>query len=137
MTFEVQTTDHETVKLPNALTVAELMGEGKSLEQAQHIMRERVFGVNYSKDKEGQPVENGLGSALQPTKQHLDALKIALEREAHGVPASGLNQKDLIAAVVAAVQASGGSNSGADVIAQAVAAGVQAGLAAAKEAAEL
>lgn len=134
MPFATEVSDHETVKLPNPLTLEELIGEGKTPEQAQHIMRERVFGVNYSKDAKGDPIENGLGSALQPTKQHLDALKIAKKREAEGSGGAPLDANTLAAAVVAAVKAAGPSNdTSADVIAAAVAAGVKAGLAAAKE----
>lgn len=99
-------------KIPNPMTYDELIAEGKSPEVANRIMHEKVFGVNYAKDPDGKPIENGLGSPLNPTKQHLDALRIENERKAR----SGQQ-----------------STTDANVIAAAVAAGVKAGLAAAKE----
>lgn len=99
-------------KIPNPMTVEELMAEGKTLEQAKHIMAEKVFGVNYSKDKDGNPVENGKGSALQPTQQHLDAIKVNEIR----------NQ-----------MAGKASSEQAEIIAKAVAAGVQMGMKAARD----
>lgn len=131
MTVEIQT-EHGSYKLPNAMTVDELISEGKSPDQARKIMHERVFGVDYPVDDKGNPIERGLGGPLQQTGPHLQALKVAREREARGPMGSSLDADALAKAVVAAVQASGSSNS-ADVIAKAVAAGVQAGLAAAKE----
>ena len=135
--MEIQTNDHETIKLPNPLTLDELISEGKTHEQAQHIMRERVFGVNYARDEKGNPVENGLGSSLQPTAQHKEALRIANERVGRpSVAGNALDANALAAAVVAAVKAGNGGAANADVIATAVAAGVKAGLASAKEDAE-
>lgn len=98
-----------TVKLPNALTIAELIGEGKTPEVANRIMRERVFGAGFKVNDAGQPVEQGLGSPGHETPQHKEALRLSLERKAHANP------------------------NNADVIAAAVAAGVKAGLAAAKD----
>jgi len=101
--------DQVTVKLPNALTYDELVGEGKSPEAARRIMNDRVFGVGHKVDEDGKPIEQGLGSPGHETHQHKEALRLANERKAHANPNS------------------------ADVIASAVAAGVKAGIAAAKE----
>lgn len=100
-----------TVKLPNAMSYDELLNEGKSPEQAKKIMAERVFGVNFPIDEKGNPIERGKGSKLQPTSQHVEALRVANDRALH--------------------KSGGGVSS--DVISAAVAAGVQAGLSAAKE----
>ena len=123
-----------TIKLPNPMTMGELMAKGMSPEAAQHKMNEFVFGVGYSKDENGKPVEQGLGSKLQPTAQHLEALRVANERK---VAQGGVNP-DLIAAIAAAI----GNQKGAQVItpeilSAAVAAGIRAGLSAHKEAEEL
>lgn len=101
--------EQTTVKLPNALTLGELMGEGKTTSEAKRIMADRVFGVGHSHDEEGKPVEQGLGSPANPTPQHKEALRLATERKAFSQP------------------------NNAEVIAAAVAAGVKAGLAAARE----
>jgi len=98
--------DQVTVKLPNALTRGELIGEGKTPEAADNILNTRVFGVGHKTDDKGKPIEQGMGSPGNETYQHKEALRVALERKAMANPNS------------------------ADVIAAAVAAGVQAGLAA-------
>lgn len=100
--------DQVTVKLPNAMTYAEIIGAGKSPEEAKKIMNERVFGVGHE-TVDGKPVERGRGSPGNETSQHKEALALAQLRKATANPNS------------------------ADVIAAAVAAGVKAGLAAAKE----
>jgi hypothetical protein len=100
-----------TVKLPNALTIDELMNEGKTLEQANAIMHERVFGKGFARGEDGRVIEQGIGGPLQQTPNHLRAKE---EAELRKLKADG-----------------GGATSA--VIAAAVAAGVQAGLAAAKE----
>lgn len=102
-----------TVKLPNSMTFDELIGAGNTPDQARIIMNKRVFGDNHEVDAQGKPIEQGKGSAKQPTPQHLAALQLANDRKLH--------------------HAQGGAGIGSDVIAQAVAAGVQAGLAAAKD----
>jgi len=117
--ISVPQSDTVTTKLPNALTLEELVGEGKTVEQAHAILADRVFGVNHGKDAEGKPIERGHGSpereaafaAKHPgvKSNHVKALELAEQRKAQ---TSGVAQ--------------------ADVIAAAVAAGVQAGLAAAK-----
>lgn len=101
--------DAVTVKLPNYLTHEDLIASGRTPEQAEHIMNERVFGVGYERHPEtGKPIERGFGSEKQQTQQHLNALAKAAEQAARTNPNS------------------------AEVIAAAVAAGVKAGLAAAK-----
>lgn len=102
--------DQVTVKLPNSLTLDELVGGGMSLEAARRVLRDRVFGVGHKVDEDGKPLEQGLGSPANPTPQHIEALRLATEKKAQTSPNS------------------------ADVIAAAVAAGVKAGLAAAREA---
>ncbi len=58
-------------------TVNDFMAMGMSSEQAQHKVRQDVFGHDYKTDAKGNPIEQGLGSALNPTSQH----KAALARE--------------------------------------------------------
>jgi len=117
-----------TVKFPNPRTEAELIGAGMSPEGARHKMNEFVFGVGYEKDEQGNPIENGKGSAKQPTSQHVEALRVADERRRAAKPVA-------VEAVIKAMGETlkGQSGISAELIAQAVAAGVQAGLAAAKE----
>ena len=102
-----------TVKLPNALTFAELVGEGKTPEHANRIMHDRVFGVGHAKDDKGKPIEQGHGAPGHETAQHKEALRLATERRAQANPNS------------------------AEVIAAAVAAGIRAGMAAEREAEKL
>lgn len=124
--------DGVTVKLPNALTVAEMIGKGMTPEAAKHRMNELVFGVGYKTDDKGKPLEHGLGSAVQPTSQHLEALRIATERKAQH--SGGLNMESIAAIVAMALKAQQGTQVVTpEVIAQAVAAGVMAGLAKGKE----
>lgn len=101
--------DAVTVKLPNALTYAGLIGEGKTPEEANRIMHQRVFGADHKKDAAGKPVEQGRGAPGNETAQHKEALRLSLERKAQAQP------------------------NNADVITAAVAAGIKAGMAAAKE----
>lgn len=112
---EFQASEKQTYKLPNAMTMNELLSEGKTVAQAEQIMHERVFGVGFKKDEHGKPVEQGFGSEANPTPQHMIALKLAEDRK----------------------MTKNGGGATADIIAAAVAAGVQAGLAhAAAEAAK-
>jgi hypothetical protein len=96
-----------TVRLPNAMSAAEMIAEGRTPEQAIDEMHRRVFGAKYQRDKGGKPVEVGRGAPGNETVEHKEALAIAIERKAHANPNS------------------------ADIIAKAVAEGVKAGLAAA------
>ena len=95
-----------SAKLPNALTYSDMVANGTPVHEIHEIMHRRVFGDNYKRDNEGRPVEQGMGSAANPTPQHVEALQRAKER-----------------------QLGGGQSLDSDVIAKAVAAGVQAGLA--------
>lgn len=100
-----------TVKLPNPMTIQELVDGGKSVAEANEIMHQRVFGHDFKRDEDGKPIEMGIGSPGNPYKaSHLAALARSEERKA---------------------KSAGGMN--AELIAAAVAAGVKAGLAAAKE----
>jgi hypothetical protein len=56
----------------------EWMEKGLSPEAAQHKLRADVFGHDYKVDGKGNPIETGIGSAMQSTAQH----KAALERSA-------------------------------------------------------
>lgn len=103
-------------KLPNPMTIAELIQAGKTPEEARHVMNQRVFGVDYRMDAEGNPIEQGYGSPyhLKQFPERSGSHNAALALEAQRKKLEGRN--DPI---------------GADVIAAAVSAGVQAGLAAA------
>ncbi len=61
--------------MPIGMTVAELVAQGMSHEQAEHEMRKRVFGADYRTDKNGRPIEQGHGSLAQPTEPHFAALE--------------------------------------------------------------
>jgi hypothetical protein len=64
------------------MSVRELvLYDGLSVEQAQHEMNERVFGVGYTTDKHGVPVERGIGSKYQESIQHQQATAKARERQ--------------------------------------------------------
>lgn len=57
------------------MNVHELMTwDGLTREQAEHEMACRTFGVNYKLDKNGDPLEQGIGSAAQQTEQHKAAV---------------------------------------------------------------
>lgn len=49
--------------------------------EAEHKMRQDVFGQDYTTDAKGAPIERGKGSALQQTQQHLQALDNSREAE--------------------------------------------------------
>jgi hypothetical protein len=55
------------------------MSQGISFEdaqkEAQHKLRQDVFGHDFKVDAKGNPIENGKGSALQSTAQHQQALE--------------------------------------------------------------
>lgn len=110
-----------TVRLPNQLTKPELLAAGKSPEEADRIMHERVFGVGFKRDEDGNPIEQGKGGPLQQTGQHLEALRIAEERKKAAKPVD-------IAAIVAAIQGASTTQMTPELIAAAVAAGVKAAM---------
>lgn len=62
------------------------MAQGHSFESAQDYATKKisddVFGVGHKVDATGAPIENGKGSASQPTAQHQQALMISQEAEA-------------------------------------------------------
>lgn len=55
--------------------VKEWQEKGMSAEQADHRIKEEVFGQNYQIDAKGKPIETGIGSAQQQTRQHKEALE--------------------------------------------------------------
>ena len=62
--------------MPIAMTVAELMAQqGMSRQDAEHEMKKRVFGEHYRTDRQGKPIEDGIGSIAQPSESHLAALE--------------------------------------------------------------
>jgi hypothetical protein len=63
--------------VPFPRTTDEWLAKGYSPEQAQHKMRQDVFGHDYQTDAKGNPIETGRGSASQPTAQHKEALERA------------------------------------------------------------
>lgn len=112
-----------TAKLPNALTLDELVNDGKTPEQAREILAKRVFGENHKIDAQGRPIEQGHGSPAHEAKMKAKGAistphQQALARE---------NERKLMA----------GGNANATVIAEAVAAGVRAGMQAQAEADKL
>ena len=66
--------------------VEKRMSQGHSYEAASEFatkkLRDDVFGEGHKVDAKGNPVENGKGSAAQPTAQHQQALEISREAEA-------------------------------------------------------
>lgn len=58
-----------------------LTGDRFTPVEAEHKMRQDVFGHDYKTDAAGAPVEKGKGSAAQPTAQHENALMISQEAE--------------------------------------------------------
>lgn len=62
------------------------MSQGHSFEDASAFatkkIRDDVFGEGHKVDAKGEPIENGKGSASQPTAQHQQALMISQEAEA-------------------------------------------------------
>lgn len=59
---------------------SEWMQKGFSPEHAEHKMRQDVFGHDYQTDAKGDPIETGIGSAAQQTRQHKEALERARSR---------------------------------------------------------
>lgn len=55
----------------------EWIEKGMEPAQAENRMRQEVFGHDHKVDASGKPVEQGKGSAAQPTAQHLQAKQIA------------------------------------------------------------
>ena len=57
------------------MTIAELLAQGMSLQEAEHEMRNRVFGAGYRTDRNGKPIERGIGAPGNETEQHFAALE--------------------------------------------------------------
>jgi len=57
-----------------AMNVYELMAVGLTADEARREMDRRVYGENVQYDKHGRPIEQGRGSASQPTENHFQAL---------------------------------------------------------------
>lgn len=112
-------------KLPNQMSYAELVAAGKTDEEADRIMHERVFGVGYKLDENGKPIEQGKGGPLQVTAQHVEALRVADERRKASRPVD-------IASIIEAIGKSQTQMS-PELIAAAVAAGVKAAMASSRE----
>lgn len=71
---------------PFPRSAAEWMEKGMEPAQAEHRMRQEVFGADHRTDAKGTPIEQGKGSALQPTAQHLQAKQIAEDAaRSHGM----------------------------------------------------
>jgi hypothetical protein len=66
----------------NALTREEL-SEMTAEERKAHAEAERrnVFGHDYKTDRHGKPIEQGIGSASQPTENHFLAVAAALGQD--------------------------------------------------------
>jgi hypothetical protein len=45
------------------------MGKGLSRKEVENTINQIVFGVDYKTDKRGEPIEQGKGSAAQPTQR--------------------------------------------------------------------
>lgn len=66
--------------------VEKKMSQGLGFEDASQFAAKKVsddvFGEGHRVDASGSPIENGKGSAAQPTAQHQQALAISAEAEA-------------------------------------------------------
>jgi hypothetical protein len=61
-------------------------------QEARQIARNDVFGVGHATDKQGNPIEQGLGSPGNITQQHIDAyIKNQTERSKTG-PEAGYEE---------------------------------------------
>ena len=63
------------------MTVSEFMEKGLSHKEAVHKVNQKVFGENYKRDARGRPIEEGVGSAAQPTQQSIDAYRRYCQHE--------------------------------------------------------
>ena len=88
------------VKLPNHMTLEELVASGKTLAQAKQIMSERVFGKDFKTDEDGNPIEQGIGSEANPFKATHEA---ALKKAQEAANKVGGATPEVIASIVAAV----------------------------------
>ena len=59
-------------------------------KEARAIARRDVFGVDHKTDKQGNPIEQGLGSAVKMTQQHVDAyIKAQTDKKFRSEPEPG------------------------------------------------
>jgi hypothetical protein len=49
--------------------------QGKTPEQAAQAELEAVYGAGFKRDRNGKPVEKGIGSAGNPSEQHFTAIE--------------------------------------------------------------
>ena len=70
--------------MPIGMTVAELMANGMSRQDAEHEMKKRVFGADYKVGRDGAVIESGIGSIGSAVDQeaHFAALEKAEGKEA-------------------------------------------------------
>jgi hypothetical protein len=62
----------------NSLTREELSGMSAEERKAHFEAEARnIFGHDFKRDRHGKPIEQGLGSPQQPTRQHINALRAA------------------------------------------------------------
>jgi hypothetical protein len=66
-------TDDELNEIAARIEAGELPAD--YLRRHKQAVRDNVFGVGHAVDKAGRPVEQGLGSAFQQTRQSIDAFK--------------------------------------------------------------
>jgi hypothetical protein len=74
---------------------------GYTHEEAAELVNKEVFGHDYQKDASGNPIEQGKGSARQPTQQHFEAM--AKEAERAALTGRHLTPEAIGAAVAAAM----------------------------------
>lgn len=64
-------------------------------EKREHLIAEEknVFGHNVKHDRHGNPIEQGFGSKKQPTRQHVEAIRVYYK---------GADKEDVLAREIAA-----------------------------------
>jgi hypothetical protein len=56
------------------MTATEFVAAGLNIEQANHEMRKRVFGHDYKTDRNGKPIETGIGAPGNESEHHFAAI---------------------------------------------------------------
>lgn len=92
------------------MTVAEWMEKGLSHKDAVHKVNQKVFGDNYKRDSRGHPIEQGVGSAAQPTQQSIDAYRRYCQHEPDYAEHLKKMEADLAAFRARKVSKSGGDD---------------------------
>jgi hypothetical protein len=64
----------------------------RMMEEAKRKSTEDVFGVGFQRDRNGKPIEQGKGSAAQPTQQSIDAYVLEQTTRRVGGPEPGYEQ---------------------------------------------